>query len=184
MKTIHTERLILRGLKLDDVNDLFAYAKKANIGPMAGWSPHKSIEETFKILRLLIREQEVWGLTTKKEDTLIGTIGLHIRTFDNAVENKREIGYVLNDIYWGQGLMVEAVLKVLAYGFESLELDGISCGHIITNHQSKRVIEKCGFKYTHTEKRKYIDKKEIDVMVYNMTKEDYKELIDHDNTKT
>lgn len=179
-----TKRLILRDLKLEDVNDFFAYAKKATIGPMAGWSPHKTIKESFNILKLMIREQEVWGITTKTDDTLIGTIGLHVRNFENAVDNKREIGYVLDDKFWGQGLMVEAVLRVLEYGFTSLGLDEIACGHMLSNLQSKRVIEKCGFKYTHTEKRKYIDKKEIDVMVYNMTKEDYKELIDNDNTKT
>lgn len=184
MKTMITKRLMLRDLKLEDVNDFFAYAKKVTIGPMAGWSPHKTIKESFNILKLMIREQEVWGITTKEDDTLIGTIGLHVRNFENAVENRREIGYVLDDKFWGQGLMFEAVLKVLAFGFNSLELDEITCGHMLSNLQSKRVIEKCRFKYTHTEKRAYIDKKEIDVMVYHMTKEDYEEMINHDNIKT
>jgi RimJ/RimL family protein N-acetyltransferase len=184
MKTMITKRLILRDLKISDVNDFFQYAKKSTIGPMAGWSPHKTVQESLKILKLMIREQEVWGLTLKEEDFLIGTVGLHVRNFENAVDNKREIGYVLDDRYWGKGLMVEAVLKVLEFGFKSLELDEIMCGHIISNLQSKRVIEKCGFTYTHTEKRPYIDKKDVDVMVYTMTKQDYKEMINHDNIKT
>ncbi|BCR36059.1 GNAT family N-acetyltransferase [Mariniplasma anaerobium] len=184
MKTLITKRLILRDLALRDVQDLFAYAKKPNIGPMAGWSPHKNIKETAKILKLLIREQEVWGITTKTDDALIGTIGLHVRNFENAVENRREIGYVLDDKYWGQGLIVEACFKVLDYGFNALGLDEIMCGHMVSNTQSKRVIEKCGFRYLKTEKREYMDKEDIDVMVYHMTKRDYKELIDHDNTKT
>ncbi len=184
MKTLITKRLILRDLKLGDVNDFFAYAKKSTIGPMAGWNPHKSIEESFKILKLMIREQEVWGITTKQDDFLIGTIGLHVRNLENAVDNKREIGYVLDDKYWGKGLMVEAVIKVLAFGFKNLDLDEIMCGHIITNLQSKRVIEKRGFRNTHTEKRAYIDKKDVDVMVYKMTKQEFKENNDYDNIKT
>ncbi|MCD4827160.1 MAG: GNAT family N-acetyltransferase [Acholeplasmataceae bacterium] len=184
MKTLITKRLILRDLKLDDANDLFSYAKKPNIGPMAGWSPHKSLKESLKILKLLIREQEVWAMTTIKDDILIGTIGLHIRNFENAVKNRREIGYVLDDKYWGQGLTVEAVMRVLAYGFINLELDEIIVGHMTSNEQSKRVIQKCQFTYTHTEKRDDYNTKQVDVLIYHMTKEDYKELILNDNIKT
>ena len=44
MVTIETERLILRGWQLRDVNDLYEYAKDPNVGPMAGWEPHSSKE--------------------------------------------------------------------------------------------------------------------------------------------
>ena len=41
---IETERLILRKWTQNDAESLFAYAKNPNVGPIAGWPPHKNIE--------------------------------------------------------------------------------------------------------------------------------------------
>jgi ribosomal-protein-alanine N-acetyltransferase len=43
--------------------------------------------------------------------------------------------------------MVEAVNAAIDYCFKIRALDALTCGHFISNTQSKRVIEKCGFKY-------------------------------------
>lgn len=40
---IETERLILRKWTQDDAESLFIYAKNPNVGPIAGWPPHKNI---------------------------------------------------------------------------------------------------------------------------------------------
>ena len=40
MKTLETDRLILRSWKLSDRDDFYEYAKNPNIGPNAGWEPH------------------------------------------------------------------------------------------------------------------------------------------------
>ena len=184
MKTLITARLILRDLTLNDLDAFYQYAKKPIIGPMAGWTPHKSLEESYRILKMMKREKEVWALTLKTSDLLIGTIGLHVRTVHNAFSNRREIGYVLDDPYWGRGLMAEAVLKILEYGFTQLELDEITCGHTVLNRQSKRVIEKVGFTYDKMEKREDSNKEKIDVLMYKMSKDKYKELMINDKLKT
>jgi [ribosomal protein S5]-alanine N-acetyltransferase len=173
MKTLVTKRLILRELKPDDLIDFYSYCKKQTIGPNAGWRPHESIEESARILRLMINEGEVFGIEHKKNHKLIGTIGLHVRNFDNAILNQKELGYVLDDTYWGQGLMVEAVNKVLEYAFNILELDKVICGHFVNNMQSKSVILKTNFKFTHQEKRDFYDQSEVLVMMYELTKNDY-----------
>lgn len=180
MKTLVTERLIIRPLKISDVDDFYQYSKKPNIGPMAGWKPHENIEESFNILRLMIKENEVWAITLKSKDQMIGTIGLHVRNFDNAILNQKELGYVLDDTYWGMGLMVEAAKKVLDYAFNDLELDKVLVGHSIDNLQSKRVIEKLGFIKTHLEERDHYDKTKKMIMMYEMKKEGYQ----HDKLKT
>ena len=48
---------------------------------------------------------------------------------------------------WGLGLMPEAVKAVLEYGFTEVGLQRIWCGHYAGNWRSKRVMEKCGFRY-------------------------------------
>ena len=70
-------------------------------------------------------------------------------------ENKvgREIGYVLSKEYWGKGLMLEAVRRVIKYFFEDEKYDFLQINHYITNTQSKKVIEKCGFQFVKENKR-------------------------------
>ncbi len=64
-----------------------------------------------------------------------------------------EIGYWIGVPYWGQGLIPEAVRELLRYGFEDLNLSKIWCGYFDGNLKSKRVQEKCGFRYHHTSEK-------------------------------
>lgn len=41
MKVLETKRLILRPWKIDDLDEFYEYARNPNIGPNAGWEPHK-----------------------------------------------------------------------------------------------------------------------------------------------
>jgi [ribosomal protein S5]-alanine N-acetyltransferase len=173
MKTLVTQRLIIRPLKTSDLDAFNAYSKKPNIGPMAGWKPHETLEESYRILLMMIKEEEVWGITLKSKDEMIGTIGLHVRTFDNAIKNQKELGYVLDDLYWGMGLMKEAGEAILKYAFQMIELDRVVVGHSTDNNQSKRVIEKLNFKYTHTEERDHFDHTKKSILMYELRKEDY-----------
>ena len=184
MKTLETNRLILRALTLDDLDQFFNYCKKKTIGPNAGWAPHQSIEESLKILQMMISENEVWGIVYKENNHLIGTIGLHVRNFENALANRKEIGYVLDDLYWNRGLMTEAVNAVLRHAFLDEELDEILCGHATTNERSKRVIEKTGFMYTHDEQRDHYDGTKINIMMYHLTKKAYERMLQHESIKT
>ncbi len=176
MKSLETKRMILRALSLDDLEEFNRYAKKPHIGPMAGLAPHTSIEESRAILNMMIKENEVWGITIKPSKKIVGTIGLHVRNFDNAMLNQKEVGYVIDDVYWGQGYMVEAVHAVLSYAFNELELTKVLCGHAKNNLQSKRVIEKCGFIPTGIDVRDHFDGTRIDIQMYEMTYTHYKEL--------
>jgi putative acetyltransferase len=177
MKKLETKRLILRELSIEDLNDFYAYCIKETIGPNAGWKPHQSIEESLRILNMMIVENEVWGIEYKENHRLIGTIGLHVRNFDNALANRKEIGYVLDDAYWGLGLMTEAVKEVLNYAFLDQELTEVVVGHAITNDRSRRVIEKCGFIYTHDEERDHYDGTKIMIKMYTLTIETWRTLI-------
>ena len=60
MKNIKTlpklisERLIVRPIELNDVDDMYSYACRNNVGPNAGWTPHKSKEETKIIIGKMV----------------------------------------------------------------------------------------------------------------------------------
>ena len=147
-----TKRLTLRAWQDSDLNDFYEYARVDGVGQMAGWNPHKSIEESRKILSHFIQNKKTFAIEYRGK--VIGSLGVEEYNEENYPEldalKGREIGYVLSKDYWGQGLMPEAVQAVIDYLFSSQELDFILVGHFVQNKRSARVIEKCGFKYIKT----------------------------------
>jgi ribosomal-protein-alanine N-acetyltransferase len=148
---LETNRLIIRPWRKDDLNDFYEYAKVDGVGQMAGWNPHTSIQESEQILSLFIEEKKEFALELKENHKVIGSLGLEKLSislneyYDN--HSGREIGYVLSKAYWGKGLMPEAVKRVIRYCFEEENYDYLMCSHSISNNQSKKVIEKCGFRF-------------------------------------
>ena len=177
MKELESERLILRSWTLEDLDDFYEYAKNDNVGPNAGWKPHESKEESEKILKSFIKNNEVWAIEYKENKKVIGSIGLHKDEMRMGIKAKM-LGYVLSKDYWGKGLMTEAAKEVIKYGFEEEELDLISVRHFRFNDRSKRVIEKCGFKYEGTLRkgRKLFNDEVVDLVLYSMLKEEYSEM--------
>ncbi|MBU3159100.1 GNAT family N-acetyltransferase [Clostridium frigoris] len=177
METLTTNRLILRQWKENDSADLYEYAKSELVGPSAGWPTHKNEEESKEIIRMFIENKGIYAIVLKLENKVIGSIGLHNRKPDDSLSDleQKEIGYVLNPKYWGNGFIPEAVECLIKYGFDELNLDLIWCGHFDFNSKSKRVIGKCGFKYMfqRTERLKLLDNKEVITLYYNILKSDY-----------
>lgn len=147
---IETDRLILRAWHESDLEDFYEYAKVDGVGQMAGWLPHKDVEESRMILGFFMEGKKTFALELKENGKVIGSIGLETREADLGIPQNlmgREIGYVLNRDYWGRGLMPEAVKATIAYCFGELHFDWLTCGHFVWNDQSRRVVEKCGFQY-------------------------------------
>lgn len=148
---LETDRLIIREWSEMDLEDFFEYAKVDGVGQMAGWKPHTSIQESKTILELFIKEKKTFALELKENHKVIGSLGLETLSLSLSDEYEnlvgREIGYVLSKDYWGKGLMPEAVNRVIKFCFEKENYDYLMCSHSIINSQSKRVIEKSGFRF-------------------------------------
>ena len=151
---LETPRLLLRPWRPEDAQDLYAYASVDGVGQMAGWTPHTSLEESRRIVERFISEKRTFALELRQTHRVIGSLGLERIGADLGQPYSdlpgREIGYVLSKDYWGQGLMPEAVRAALDYCFSTLGCTFVQCSHFPDNHQSRRVIEKCGFTYIST----------------------------------
>lgn len=145
---IETERLILRKWQESDLDDLYEYSKDERVGPSAGWKVHENIEESICILEDFMKKPEILAIELKENNKVIGSIGMHdVGSNASILIKEKSIGYVLHPDYWGRGIVPEAVDRILEYGFLESDVDIFWCGHFDYNHNSKRVIEKCGFKY-------------------------------------
>lgn len=149
---LKTDQLILRPFKMSDLDDFYNYASVKGVGEMAGWNHHKNKDESKEILELFIKEKNTFALVLN--DKVIGSIGVDKYDEEDLIKYKdlkgREIGCVLAKEYWGQGIMVEAISKIIDYLFNDLHLDFLIYCYFSYNLQSKRVSEKLGFKYLKT----------------------------------
>jgi Predicted acetyltransferase len=175
MKTLETERLILRPFIAEDLQGLYDYAKNPKVGPMAGWKPHESIEESREILNMFRLNGRVWAIELKENGKLIGSVGIEENRRRPGIDDCKELGYVLDEAYWGKGLMIEAAEAALEYTFEEEKTAIVAVAHFTFNSQSKRVIEKLGFKYEGTLRRasKLPNGNYADTCMYSMTKREY-----------
>ena len=149
---LKTKRLTLRPWRESDLLDFYEYARVDGVGQMAGWVPHRNMEESRMILDSFLRGKKTFAL--EYEGKVIGSLGIEEYSEENYPElsslRGREIGYVLSKDYWGRGLMPEAVKAVLRWLIEEKNLDFVLVGHFDWNRQSRRVVEKCGFRYIRT----------------------------------
>ena len=146
---IETERLILRRWEDADAEDLYRYACDPDVGPIAGWPAHKSIEESRDVIKNVFSGKEAYAVCLKKDGKAIGAIELKLngRTDMTDRDDECEMGYWLGKPFWGQGIIPEAVKEMLRRAFEDLGMRKVWIGYYEGNTKSKRVQEKCGFKY-------------------------------------
>lgn len=178
---METQRLILRPWTENDAESLYNYAKDPAIGPIAGWPPHTSVENSREIIRDILSAPETYAVVLKETNEPIGSVGIMFADGVHSAEMKdgdAEIGYWIGVPYWGQGLIPEAVQRLLKRCFLELDVKRVWCGHYDGNIKSRRVMEKCGFKYHHTEEGKTSPLGDIRTEHFTLlTREDWKKTV-------
>ena len=92
---LETERLLLRKWTEEDANSLFEYAKDPEVGPAAGWPPHRSREESLDVIRNVLNGRECYAICEKGNPKAIGAIELILNTI-------RKI--MTRNVNWATGL--------------------------------------------------------------------------------
>ena len=148
--TMETERILLRPWRESDAETLFKYASDPDVGPRAGWQPHKSVEESLEIIRTLFSGDHMWAIEWKATGEAIGCIGyfVHGESNINIGENDAEPGYWIAKPYWNQGICTEALELLIDYCFNEKGFDNLWSDYFVNNPASGRVMEKCGFRDT------------------------------------
>ena len=146
---LKTERLILRRWEDSDAESLFEYAADPDVGPIAGWPPHQSIEESRDVIKNVFNGKEAYAICLKTDDRAIGAIELKLNGHTDLTDrdDECELGYWLGKPFWGQGIMPEAVKEILRHAFEKIGMTKVWAGYYEGNIKSKRVQEKSGFRY-------------------------------------
>ena len=146
---LKTERLLLRRWEDSDAENLYEYAKDPDVGPIAGWPPHQSVDESRNVIRNVFQGKEAYAICLKTDEQAIGAIELKLNGHTDMTDrdDECELGYWLGKPFWGQGIMPEAVKEILRHAFEEIGMTKVWAGYYEGNSKSRRVQEKCGFRY-------------------------------------
>ena len=147
--SIRTERLMLRGMRELDAEDMFEYASDPEVTRYLLWSAHKSLAYTKEYLayiesRYALGDFYDWAITLSDSGKMIGTCGF---TKIDTVNHLAEIGYVLNPAYHHMGIAREAADAVMRFGFDTLGLHRIEARFMVGNDASRAVMERLGMTY-------------------------------------
>ena len=150
LKLIETSRLYLRPLTLEDVKDVYAYAKDPQVSKYVTWDTHTTQAQTQEFIqnyafkKYAEGELEPYGIVLKRENQVIGTVGC---SWQRKKDNIMSMGYALAKEYWGQGLMTEAAQALMDYVFESQKPYLIMAWCISENKASSQVMQKLGMTF-------------------------------------
>jgi ribosomal-protein-alanine N-acetyltransferase len=168
---IVTERLVLREVTLNDVNEILFLRSDANVLTYLDKAPEESVEETISFLGRIKKDMEnndgiLWGIAFKESDIIIGTI-CYWRI--EKAHYRAEIGYVLHPAHQGKGIMDEAIKAVLQYGFITMKLHSVEANVNPANAASIKLLERNGFvREAYFRENYYYDGKFLDSVIYSL----------------
>lgn len=163
------EQLRLRKLRIDDIDDVFAYASDPAVSRYTLWRTHRNSAESKAYIKAVLDQYAagdvaVWALERRADRVCIGTGGF---VKWHPQHRRAEIGYALARRYWGQGYGTEAAQLFIQFGFEQMRCHRIHAFCVPENIASWRVMEKVGMVYEGT-LRGYVfqDGRPVDLRVY------------------
>lgn len=168
---LKTERLLLRRMAADDTAALFVLRSNNTVMQHIDRPPASTIAEVEALMQSIENNLEtgngvLWAIAFKNDPTtLIGTICY----WQISKENYRaETGYMLHPDHWRKGIMKEALLKVIEYGFDTMKLHSIEARINAKNTASAAVLESTGFvREAYFKEDCFYDGKFLDTAVYS-----------------
>jgi ribosomal-protein-alanine N-acetyltransferase len=157
MPSIETERLILRDFAMSDwdaLNEFLSDPDVTRFMHFASWDEERRRQWLTRIVQEAAnadRDAYNWAITLRNDGLLIGWLIIG-RSRHTSEEGMRECGcgYALNQHYWGQGYMPEALRAAFTYAFTVLGTQVIYAECEVENSASARVMQKCGMEYEGT----------------------------------
>ncbi|WP_368183674.1 GNAT family N-acetyltransferase [Aestuariibius sp. HNIBRBA575] len=143
-----TKRLILRGPKQTDLEDLFALFHDARA--MKYWStlPHPDKSVTQERLDLMIQgfADRPLYFVIEKDNRVIGCVGAH---------HGNEVGFILHPDHWRQGIASEAMNCLIPHIWQTTDFADIFADLDPNNAGSLALLTSLGFQKTGYEKNTF-----------------------------
>jgi len=147
---VETDRLFMRPLKMSDLKVVCRLDMDPDV---RSFFPEGALSEgqVEREMQRNVGEWERWGygiFAVFEQETghFIGRVGF--ARLDTGVV---EFGYLILKEHWGKGYATEATQAILEWGFDNTELECVIGFAPMEHLASRRVLEKVGMVFTHTD---------------------------------
>ena len=169
---IETERLLLRDLRLTDLEGMFALDSDPEVHQYLGNKPVKTIDESQKILESVLRQYKERGIgrfavIEKASGDFVGWSGLRLNTEYNmnGFTTYYDVGYRLIKRFWGKGYATESGKASVNYAFNSMKLPEVYATTELGNQASHKALLKIGLHYVEDF---YFEQEHVNLRWYKM----------------
>ena len=147
---ISTERLILRPITMEDLDDLLEYQSNADVVRYIPW-PQRTREQVVEAIE---KAQSLTGLTNEGDYYVLGialkesnkVIGQLNAAHESSTNKMASIGWVLNPAYSGRGYATEAVKEWITHIFASYDFHRLTAKIDQRNVESAKLAERVGMR--------------------------------------
>lgn len=169
VKTLRTERLVLRVLREDDLDGYAAMAADPEVTRYLGDGSTLSRADAWRQMAMILghwqlRGYGMWAVEEAATGRFAGRIGF----FNPEGWPGFELGWTLAREFWGRGYATEGARAALEYGFAEMNRRRVISLIRPANTPSVRVAERIGEKLEGT-----VDLLGSEALVYAVTREDW-----------
>ena len=182
MPTLTSNRLQLRDFREADIPALFKLYQLPEISRFESWGPMECESQARDLVNFWIEQQSqttrrqfTFAVTLTTSQSFIGLCGLD-QGFGTETDDPRAgfVGYRYFPEYWNRGFATEALVELVRWSFEDLELHRVHSGCAVSNAASARVLEKVGMRHEGTTRQSFpMGDTWVDYLIYGLLQEDY-----------
>lgn len=151
---IETDRLVLRELRISDLEGMFELDTNPNVHRYLGNKPIKTKAEAKAIINSVIlqyKERDIgrWAVINKQTGEFMGWSGIRLNTEYNmnGFTKYYDVGYRFIERYWGNGFATESGKAAVDYAFNVMKLPELYATTEINNTASHNALLKIGLSY-------------------------------------
>jgi len=148
---LETERLIIDDIRPEDREDYFINISHDKEVLKTFVCQYQEDLETFDFDTYLGRN-DIFAIRDKVTGILYG---IFVECDVDTDNRSLEIGYGLGSSYWGKGYMTEVVKAMLDFYRNHSDFTTVFASFFPENTGSRRIMEKCGMTYSHTNEKEF-----------------------------
>ena len=179
---LETGKVILKKIEIKDADNLFEILTNKNIFKYTPGNPLKTLDAVKKVIghyeRDFKKRKTIFlGIYSKSENKkLVGIAEIFDFNYD---VNSLEVGYRINENYWGKGFATIATAMMLDFLFNVINVNRIQATPMPINKKSHNVLKKNGFIYEGTlrQVKKWTGTGIVDLAFYSLLKSEYNKKI-------
>jgi len=176
---LESDEIILKKVETKDSDDLFELLTNERLYKYKPGNPLKSMDAVKKVVghyeRDFNKRKTIFlGIFYKiAKSKMVGVA--EIFDFDNKV-NSLEIGYTLNEKFWGKGIAAKTTAIMLDFLFNIIDVNRIQATSMPINEKSQNVLKRNGFVYEGTLRqiKNWTGNGIVDLIYYSILKSEYK----------